>query len=38
MANSYLNRTTGSPSNADKITISAWIKRTKPGAEQVIIG
>jgi hypothetical protein len=38
MANSYLNRTTGSPSNADKITISAWIKRTTPGAEQVIIG
>ena len=38
MANSYLNRTTGSPLNADKITISAWIKRTKPGAEQVIIG
>ena len=37
MANSYLNRTTGSPSNADKVTISAWIKRT-PGAEQVIIG
>ena len=37
MANSYLNRTTGTPSNADKITISAWIKRTKPGAEQVII-
>jgi hypothetical protein len=38
MANSYLNRTTGSPSNADKVTISAWIKRTKPGAEQIIIG
>ena len=38
MANSYLNRTTGSPSNADKITISAWVKRTTQGAEQVIIG
>ena len=38
MANSYLNRTTGSPSNADKITISAWIKRSKLGAEQIIIG
>ena len=38
MANSYLNRTTGSPSNADKVTISVWVKRTKPGAEQTIIG
>ncbi len=37
MANSYLNRTTGSPSNADKVTISAWVKKAKLG-RQIIIG
>jgi len=37
MANSYLNRTTGSPSNADKITVSAWVKRSGLGFN-VIIG
>ncbi len=36
MANSYLNRTTGSPSNADKITVSAWVKKSKLGRQIII--
>ena len=38
MANSYLNKTLGTPSNTDKMTISAWVKRSKIGASQVILG
>ena len=38
MANSYLNKTIGTPSNADKMTISAWVKRSKLGTSQVILG
>ena len=38
MANSSLNRTISSPSNADKVTISAWVKRSAPSSSNVIIG
>ena len=38
MANSSLNRTIGTPSNADKITISSWVKRSAISASNVIIG
>jgi len=31
MANSYLNRTTGSPTNSYKCTFSAWFKKSKTG-------
>ena len=37
MANTYLTRTTGSPSNADKMTFSAWIKSTRLGASESLI-
>ena len=39
MANSYLNRTiSSSPTNPDKFTISMWVKRSKLGSEQAIMG
>ena len=38
MANSYLNKTIGTPSNADKMTISVWVKRSKLSSSQVILG
>jgi len=39
MANSYLSRTiSSSPTNPDKFTISMWVKRSKLGSEQAIMG
>ena len=39
MANSYLNRTTGTATNTDKCTLSVWIKRSKlSGNDEIIIG
>jgi len=37
MANSYLTRTTSSPTNADKITFSAWIKKSKVSGNMSLI-
>ena len=37
MANSYLTRTTSSPTNADKITLSAWIKKSKVSGNRSLI-
>ena len=38
MANTDLTRTTGTPTNVDKFTISVWVKRTKLGVNNCIIG
>jgi len=38
MANSYLNRTLGSPTNNYKWTYSFWIKRGKLGVEEAVAG
>ena len=38
MANTYLTRTAGTPTNAKKFTISFWSKRTKLSADQQILG
>ena len=38
MANSYLNRTVSSASNRRTFTFSAWIKRSKLGTVQSVIG
>lgn len=39
MASTYISRSiSGSPTNPDKFTISFWVKRSKLGAEQTIIG
>ena len=38
MANSYLSRTTGTATNADKFTFSAWVKRSNLGSNQTLIG
>jgi len=37
MANSYLSRTPGSAGNTKKFTFSAWVKRSKIGADQYIL-
>jgi len=38
MANSYLDRTLGTPTNQYKYTISAWVKRSALGSNQTIFG
>jgi hypothetical protein len=38
MANSYLNRTVSSASNRRTFTFSAWVKRSKLGTAQSVIG
>jgi len=37
MANTYLTRTTSTPTNADKITFSAWIKKSKVSGNMSLI-
>ena len=32
MANTYLTRTTGTPTSRKKATFSLWVKRTKPSS------
>tara|TARA_Y100000004_G_scaffold40061_1_gene43292 strand:+ start:375 stop:1727 length:1353 start_codon:yes stop_codon:yes gene_type:complete len=38
MANSFLDRTLGTPTNQYKYTISAWVKRSALGSNQTIFG
>ena len=38
MANTDLTRTTGTPTNVDKFTISVWVKRANIGINASIIG
>ena len=38
MANSYLSRTTGTPTNAKKFTLSVWVKLSAISSSVVFLG